>query len=145
MGNIRPGDSDVFRMRLVTVLFQSAFWIPLGATTYLALTAVLPEHPIFELSDVILHGAAFSYLTAALVLAQQREDVPSRARIYLVTFVFMTAYGVFLELAQSQIPERTADLGDLFVDALGIGVGLGVAAVSAEPVHAFALRWSRRI
>jgi len=145
MSSIRPGNSGVFRMRLVTALFQSAFWIPLGATTYLALTAALPEHPIFKLSDVILHGAAFSYLTAALVLAQQREDAPSRVRIYVVAFVSMTAYGIFLELAQSQIPERTADLGDLFVDTLGIGVGLGVAAVSAKPIYAFALRWSRRI
>jgi len=115
------------------------FWIPLIICTYLALVPAPPEHPVFALGDVILHAGAFVYLSLALVLAQY--GIPgTRSSLYVRSFALMLAYGILLELIQSFIPERTAELKDLLVDIVGIGVGLGLATVIAAPLHGFMSR-----
>jgi VanZ family protein len=40
----------------------------------------------------------------------------------------LLAFGVFIELVQSQIPGRSADAADVLADALGIAAGLLIAA-----------------
>ena len=127
----------------VTVFFQIGFWIPLLACTYLALVPEPPDNPIFNFSDVSLHGTAFTCLTLALVLAQY-GSTSIRQNLYVRTFVIMLGYGILLELAQAYIPERTAELKDLLVDAAGIGVGLMMAAAFAGRIHDLAIRLSAR-
>jgi VanZ family protein len=46
----------------------------------------------------------------------------------------MFGYGLFLEVVQGFIPERTAEMKDLMVDVAGITVGLMLAALFARPV-----------
>ena len=137
--------------RTVRVLCQVAFWAPLALCTYLALVPEPPDNPVFRLSDVILHAAAFTYLSFALLLAQSARPVPRnaalagnerpRGELYFSTFGLMLAYGVFLELVQAFVPERSAELKDLFVDAIGIAVGLLLARFLAVPL----LRAAQRI
>jgi VanZ family protein len=110
--------------------------VPLAACTYLALVPEPPEHPVFALSDVVLHGAAFVYLTFALVLVQY-GTAKARSSLYVRTFVLMLSYGLLLELAQGAIPERHAELKDLLVDGAGILVGLGAAALLAAHIYEF--------
>lgn len=126
---------------VVALLFQIGFWIPLAVCTFLALVPEPPEHPVFRVSDIVLHGGAFVYLTLALVLAQY-GNASLRTAIYVRTFVFMMAYGLFLELVQSFVPERTAEIKDLLVDLAGIGVGLGLARLVAGPLHELVTRLS---
>ena len=128
----------------VTVFFQVGFWIPLLGCTYFALVPEPPDSPVFHLNDVILHGAAFSFLTLALVLAQYGIS-STRQSLYVRTFVLMLAYGILLELVQASIPERTAELKDLLVDSAGIGIGLMLAAAFAGPIHGLAMRFSARL
>ena len=124
--------------RRVRRLFQFLFWLPLAACTYLALVPEPPEHPVFRLSDVFLHAGAFVYLSGALVLAQY--DLPAtKGGVYGRTFALMIAYGILLELLQSFIPERSAELKDLLVDVVGIVIGLGAARLLAKPVYRTAL------
>ena len=130
--------------RLALILFQTAFWIPLLVCTYLALTPEPPDNPVFRLSDVLLHGAAFTYLSLALVLAQFGITT-TRQSIYVRSFVLMLGYGIFLELMQSLVPERSAELKDLLVDVVGIVIGLSLAAVLAGPVYDLTLRLSARL
>ncbi|MCA0243530.1 MAG: VanZ family protein [Proteobacteria bacterium] len=40
----------------------------------------------------------------------------------------LLAFGGFIEIVQSQIPERSAEWGDLLADGLGIALGLAVIA-----------------
>jgi VanZ family protein len=129
--------------RNVRRLFQAGFWIPLIICTYLALVPEPPEHPVFRLSDVILHAGAFTYLTFALVLAGYPGE--SRGRLAVRSSILMLGYGVFLELAQMLVPERSAEVKDLIVDLAGIGIGLGLAWVIAAPVHDTASRLLSRI
>ncbi|MDZ7668496.1 MAG: VanZ family protein [Gammaproteobacteria bacterium] len=98
------------------VSLHLAFWVPLAACTYLALTPS-PPTAVFRVSDIILHAFAFTYLTFALGLAMRAP------RLGLVGLV-MLGYGAFIELAQSLEPARHAELKDLLVDAAGIAVGL---------------------
>jgi len=116
------------------VLFQLGFWVPLLICTYLALVPEPPDNPVFRLSDIILHAAAFTYLSLALVLAQFGGSL-DRGRLYLRTFLFMLGYGVFLELAQSLVPERSPEIKDLLVDLGGIGAGLALAGLLAPTIH----------
>ena len=105
--------------RLAILIWRLGFFVPLLFCTYLALVPVPPDNAVFRLSDVILHAAAFTYLTFAFVLMDTgpRFDRSLALRATLV----MLAYGVFLEVVQSFIPQRTAELKDL-------GVGLAVDA-----------------
>lgn len=119
---------------LVSGLFHLSFWVPLAVCTWLALIPEPPDNPVFRLGDVILHGAAFTYLTFALMLVQtagKRREIRSMA---LVAFAALLGYGLFLEFVQSFIPERTAELKDILVDTAGIVVGLALAVPLARPI-----------
>ena len=118
--------------RLAVLTWRLGFYVPLLICTYLALVPNPPDNPVFRLSDVILHGAAFSYLTFAFVLMDRGQGLS--AALAIRASVAMLAYGLFLELAQSLVPERTAELKDLGVDLLGIAVGLLLAALLARPL-----------
>ncbi len=124
--------------RLAALTWQLGFFLPLLLCTYLALVPVPPDNPVFALGDVILHAAAFAYLTFAFVLMNGGQALtrPVVIRAALV----MLGYGVFLEAVQSMIPERTAELKDLAVDLLGIGVGLALAALLARPLKTLLAR-----
>lgn len=125
--------------RLVTVTGRLGFWIPLLICTWLALIPEPPDNPVFRMSDEILHGAAFTYLTFAFVLMMTVSAAsPAESAGYgisrrtaIQTLLAMLGYGIFLELAQSLIPQRHAELKDLLVDLAGIGVGLLLAALLA--------------
>ena len=128
--------------RLAMITWRLGFWFPLLVCTYLALVPEPPDNPVFRLSDVILHGAAFTYLTFAFVLMampRPSQDAAAVSRgfdrgVAIRAFLAMLGYGLFLELVQSFVPERSAELKDLGVDVLGIGVGLLLAALLARPV-----------
>lgn len=115
--------------RAARVCLHLAFWVPLAACTYLALTPS-PPSAVFRVSDIVLHAFAFAYLTFALGLAMR---VP---RLGLVGLA-MLGYGLFIELAQSLEPARHAELKDLLMDAAGIAAGLVALA--------WAGAWCRRL
>lgn len=102
--------------RLVQTVF---FWIPLGLATVAALLPQGAPMPL-PISDVLLHAFAFTYLTAALGLVHHLPSQHWRVALW------MLSYGIALELVQSLIPERSAEVKDLVVDGLGISLGLGL-------------------
>lgn len=114
-------------------LLQACFWIPLSISTWLALTPAPPEFFIFSLSDVLQHTFALSYLSFALMVAYARLNA-------LQTLLLMLLYGAAIELIQSQIVERSAELKDLGSDLIGIGLGVLLAKVAAAPLRALVLR-----
>jgi VanZ family protein len=94
------------------------FWGPLLFATYMAFTPIsLAITP--SMSDKKLHMMAFTYLSAALWWAYPRWGASYFAAATLV------AYGIFIEVVQAFIPNRTASLADLLADGIGIGIGLG--------------------
>ncbi len=137
-GTLPPGRS----VTVARVALQVAFWVPLAICTWLALIPEPPDNPIFRLSDVILHSAAFTYLSLALVLARLHGN---RTPSYLSTAVFMICYGVLIEVVQGFIPERSSELKDLLVDSVGIALGLLLARWLARPVYDGMLRLSARL
>jgi VanZ family protein len=73
-------------------------------------------------SDKVQHVAAF----AAMALTWALARAPAwrhAARALLV----LGAYGVLIELVQSQLPQRRADAADVLADVLGIVAGLALA------------------
>jgi VanZ family protein len=98
---------------LRSLLRHAAFWVPFAATTYLAFTPnteILPP----QITDVIAHASAFFYLTMACWFVYYESNGG------LAPVLWMAAYGIAIELIQSQLPERTFELKDLAVDAAGI-------------------------
>ena len=86
-----------------------------------------PGPEISSGTDKLDHLAAFAALAVAAVLGGGRP---------WWAFFGLLAYGVLIELLQSQIPGRTAEAADVLADALGIALGLGLVAVAGW--------WSRR-
>ena len=129
--------------RFTDALFQAGFWLPLALCTYLALVPEPPEHAVFRLGDVVLHGFAFTVLTVALQLAYGLERRGRRG--LTIAFFAMLAYGVALELAQGFIPERSAELKDLWVDVIGILLGLGLGSFLVPPLRRGVLTVATRL
>jgi VanZ family protein len=140
---VRPeGRSPLDRTgAFVGFFFQITFWVPLGVCTWFALIPDPPDNAVFRLGDVVLHAFAFTYLSLALVMARQRV---SRTPEYVRTAVLMFGYGLMLEAIQFFIPERSAELKDLLVDATGITLGLLLARGLARPAYDQVLRLSAR-
>lgn len=76
--------------------------------------------------DKLNHLAAFGSLAVAGYLGFQRRWVP--------VALCLLAYGGLIEVLQSFIPLRNGEWVDLLADAIGIGSGLGLAAM--------VVRWS---
>ena len=106
-------------------IYRTAFWLPLAICTYLALMpGSYPE--AIQFPDIGLHVFAFTYLTAALVLAHfdiDRNPLTRTFRILWVPATWMFFYAVALEVAQAFTPDRRAEILDLLWDTIGIGVG----------------------
>jgi VanZ family protein len=100
-------------------LIVAGFWIPFAFTTYAAFAPEGVPMP-FRVSDILLHAAAFTYLTAALWFAHHPSDRGWKPAAWLM------AYGIAIELIQSFEPTRSAEFKDLAVDAIGILAGIGV-------------------
>ncbi len=117
------------------VLRRVAFWLPLVICTWAALGSGLPSSAP-KVSDVTLHLFAFVYLSAALRIAHPGLFV-------VVVALIMAAYGGFIEVAQSFLPPRQAEWGDLGVDLLGIAIGLIAHYFFGEKVWRLFLRLVR--
>ena len=117
------------------MLRRVAFWLPLVICTWAALGSGLPSSAP-KVSDVTLHLFAFVYLSAALRIAHPGLFV-------VVVALIMAAYGGFIEVAQSFLPPRQAEWGDLGVDLLGIAIGLIAHYFFGEKVWRLFLRLVR--
>ena len=98
-------------------LIVVGFWIPFAVATYAAFAPEGVPTP-FQVSDIILHAFAFTYLTAALWFAHHSGERGWKPALW------MMAYGVAIEAIQSFEPTRSAEIKDLVVDAVGIGLGV---------------------
>ena len=125
-------DRRVAPERIAAVLLAIAFWVPLAVCTYLALHPSPPD-AVFRVSDVLLHGFAFTYLTFSLAIAH-------RHRHWLVPGLWMLGYGLLIELLQSFEAARTAEVGDVLVDVAGIGLGLVVYRFVGPALRDLAIR-----
>ncbi len=125
-------DRRVAPERIAAGLLLAAFWLPLAVCTYLALHPSPPD-AVFRLSDVLLHGFAFTYLTLVLALAHGH-------RHRLLPGLWMLGYGVLIELLQSFETSRSAEVGDVLVDVAGIGLGLLAYGWAGAFLRALAVR-----
>ncbi len=123
--------------RVAGTLLVIAFWAPLAVCTYLALHPSPPD-AVFRVSDVLLHGFAFTYLTFSLAIAY-------RHRHWLIPGLWMLGYGLLIELLQSFETARSAEVGDVLVDMAGIAIGLLGYRWIGLPLRALANRLSAMV
>ena len=113
-----PRTERVWRVALVLLLC---------VITVLALTPTPPREADFGW-DKLNHVAAFAALAVTASLGF--------ARAWARVGVSLLAYGALIEVVQAFIPNRSADWDDLLADAIGIALGLALAAGAS--------RWLRR-
>ena len=113
------------------LLWVASFWSALVVVTYLALTPVPPQ-AVFHVSDIFLHAGAFTVLTFLLTQAHFAGTTSPWWPCGL-----MLAFGIGIELTQSLVPARTAEIKDVVVDVAGIGVGWWMVRLVGEPIAAF--------
>lgn len=100
----------------------------------------LPKIPHVA-TDKLLHAVAFAGLAGLIAFAL--PEVRDRRRQGFAAGV-STAVGALLELVQSALPYRSADVLDLLADAVGAVLGALVMAWSLRLWEARALRVSAR-
>ncbi|WP_017342212.1 VanZ family protein [Halorubrum sp. T3] len=97
-----------------TILYFSVFTPPGSGAIQTGPLGVFPY-------STWLHGLAYGGLTVTLAYALQ--DQPWRDRsVLVVVFLIAVGYGAGIELFQSTLDARTADFGDLLVNAVGAAV-----------------------
>ncbi len=84
--------------------------------------APAPPDAVARISDVALHALAFAVLSFGVQVAYFSSKP-------LAAALTMLGYGVLIELVQMLLPARTAELKDLVVDVIGIGIGMGLFAL----------------
>lgn len=120
-------DSDNF------IATRVKFWLPL--LLWLAGMVAATSIPGDRLPAVKVPGidkAAHVLMYGGLAFLLQRElrgglKRPLSRPLLLAAF-FCLAYGLLDEVHQLAIPKRTFSLGDLAADAVGIAIGLAIAA-----------------
>ncbi|QAU12243.1 VanZ family protein [Halorubrum sp. BOL3-1] len=86
-----------------------------------------------------LHGLAYFGLAATLAYAVQDTPWPDRT-VLGVVFLAAVGYGGGIELLQSTLDARTADFGDLLVNAVGATVAAVLWRVLTRPVRFYHVR-----
>jgi len=87
----------------------------------------LPEMPA-QNADKVVHGLVYGMLGALFQRAVRRTWRVSGPAAAAIAVVLATAYGVTDELHQLLTPGRSADVYDVFADA--VGAAMGVLAMS---------------
>ena len=90
----------------------------LAAVSWFAFVPSTPDDALPQL-DKVRHLLAFASL--ALVAALGWPPAPRTSTLITVGLL---AYGLFIELMQTQLPTRTGSLADWLADGVGIGLGL---------------------
>lgn len=78
----------------------------------------LPIRFVFELQDKVMHFIAFFVLGYTCVRICLFKNY-SHIKVFIITVVICTAYGLSDEIHQSYVPNRVFDWADLLADFLG--------------------------
>ena len=90
----------------------------LAAVSWFAFMPSTPQVALPQI-DKVQHLLAF----ASLALVASMGWPPAPRTTTLIT-LWLMAYGLFIELMQTQLPTRTGSLADWLTDGVGIGLGL---------------------
>lgn len=112
----------VFAIFLKTKVWRATLLALCLLVTYLALSPHPPREADLFGWDKLNHAAAFAALAWAAVLGfREQRNYGRHVALGLV------AYGAAIEIAQSFVPGRASEWGDLLADSLGIAVGMLLA------------------
>jgi VanZ family protein len=106
------------RQRILRVLPKVAFFVTLLVLCFAGMRGE-PVPQVFENQDKLHHWAGFFCLTVSAFLA-----FPGTQLIWLLLWPLVGA--MLIELEQSLMPLRTASLGDMVANALGVLCGMVV-------------------
>jgi|CXWL01.1.fsa_nt_gi VanZ family protein len=100
-----------------------ALWWTLGFVllTVISVLSLMPLNgPVIDLpsSDKLLHALAYSVLTVYFGAL-----VGTRGAALAKVIAGLIAYGIAIELAQSMLPPRSAELADLAANLTGMAIG----------------------
>ena len=109
--------------RHVITASRSLLLLLLCVVSWLAFTPA-PPPGLDSGWDKLNHFGAFALLTVTACVGYT-----SRWRVAAA----LLGYGIFIECVQAFIPERTAEAADVLADAVGIAIGLAVAAIFLRP------------
>jgi VanZ family protein len=106
-----------------------SLWLPVVAFMgVIFFLSSLSEPPVpEEVGSVGGHWIGY-FLLAVLVVRALAGGLPARValRIALLAWLISVGYGVTDELHQTFVPGRTADIYDIYTDALGAAAGIAV-------------------
>lgn len=95
--------------------FKIAFFIYLAVVMFLATYPM--QAPIATPSDKTNHALAFVLFSILFILSFRRAHP-------IFAFLFGLGYGVLIEIVQSFLPYRSAEMGDILADTVGLAVGI---------------------
>lgn len=117
----KPAASRWFEHRTLVRAARVSMALLLIVVSWLAFRVGPPPEPSTGW-DKLDHLVAFATLALNAVLAWRLN------RAARITFALLF-YGALIEAVQTLIPGRSGELTDVLADAVGIGIGLALAAV----------------
>ena len=107
-------------------------WLPvaagMAAIYYAALQPHVPSVIAERFTDTVLHAGAYAGLALVTVRATARARWAGLTTpATLAAFAIVVVHGISVEIAQTFVPPRTAELRDVWSDAAGAGAGLAAA------------------
>lgn len=114
-------------MRIRSKLFLTLWLVSMGAVVWGSLQPGVELPSQFWNADKVYHLFAYAWL-ALLPFAVFRDRGAA-----LGTALAMFGLGLALELLQSLIPGRFASAADMLANALGVGLGIGLARSFGHP------------
>ena len=125
----RPGLGDNLRVALFSPIGRRGWTMVMTLLAVFVASRALstnPSGPAFAW-DKANHAAAF----AALAFAGWFSFRETARPLFWISFTLL-AFGVAIEIGQMYVPGRSADPLDVFADAVGIVLGLGLASQLAR-------------
>ncbi|MEY2626167.1 MAG: hypothetical protein EBT64_07780 [Gammaproteobacteria bacterium] len=116
-----------------------AWWSGVGLALVLVVLYFCLEPPgqggVFLIPDKLSHALAFFGLTAWFAALVER-------RFYSLVVVLMLALGIAIELLQAWMAlGRSAELADVYADAIGVALGLAISLPIRESWLQRVERW----
>jgi VanZ family protein len=115
--------------RRIDAALWAGFACSIAFTLFWALGAAPPGGRLFPRADKVFHAFAFASILGTFLLAGVWRPGRGSGRYEAATPAFIAglmAFGVIIELVQSEISGRDADILDLVADLVGMGLAIVV-------------------
>lgn len=108
-------------------LYRIIFWLSIVGIYILAVFIPSQNAPSISVYDKVNHMIAFAELGLLIRLGYEIG--------FLKSLGLLVAFGVWIEISQYFTPTRSAEVGDVVADLIGVLIGLGLQSLILKSLY----------